>query len=338
MDTNEQMSSTTETTESTPSLDEQVAEIFDREDNDTSSEPAEDTKEDSDGETIKQDQETSSTEASTVGNKTETDNKQEVAYPEKFKKEDGSVDVEKMYSSYSELESNFTKKMQEYSQKIQQYEKEKVEAQQAEAKSQGFESIDDYQVAEQHKEAIVQGYLNNLGTVEDPDYVQNLIYAFRSNPTQDLLERIEDNFDIGVIKRVTSDADSYANSFATQLVEQRQAEAQEKVKSEATAYVQDAVERYEDMLKVKEIYDFFGDALKVKGCTFKADDFFNHINKLKTYFVNEYKAEQASKKENDNAIKSLQGQTPSNNAGSKKAFDMNNCTPEELESEIARLI
>ena len=331
MEVNENVSTTTETVEPTPVSDEdQIGSIIDDTDNVEATSSAEDTNEDT------QVDEPSSDDEPKGEPKNEPQDNKEIC-PDKFKKEDGSPDFDKLLTSYNDLQKGFTQKMQEYSNRINELEKAKQEETQRELNRQGFNSEEDRQIAAYANNALVQGYLNFLHEVDDAAYVQNLIYAYSANPSRNLLEQIEDNFTLETVKEVSSNAALVANNVRNQLEQQRYQQENERLRSEATAYVQKAVDDFPEMFKVQEIVDFFGDALKTKGDTFEAKAFFDHINKLRDYFRKEYAAELQSKKENDRAIKSLVNQTPSTKQV-EPAFDYENCTPDELESEIAKLI
>ena len=257
--------------------------------------------------------------------------------PEKFRREDGTPDVEKILTSYKDLESNFTKKTQELNEQLKSYQQAQEQARMAELQQKGYESEIDYQLKTQIAQNLANGYMQYVNLTEEPDYVQKLLYAYAAAPTQNLLEEIEDNFGIDVIKEVTRNNDRFANSLASQYQAQQAQQYNERISNEATNYVNAAYEAYPEWFERQEFVDFFADALKVKGDSFQASAFVDHIQKIWDLAQKTLLAEQAAKRENSSAISSLVTQTPKSSAKSS-TFDMNNCTDEELALEISKLI
>ena len=274
-------------------------------------------------------------------NKTSTETKKtkenSIDCPEKFRREDGTPDVEKILTSYKDLESNFTKKTQELNEQLKSYQQAQEQARMAELQQKGYESEIDYQLKTQIAQNLANGYMQYVNLTEEPDYVQKLLYAYAAAPTQNLLEEIEDNFGIDVIKEVTRNNDRFANSLAYQYQTQQAQQYNERISNEATNYVNAAYEAYPEWFERQEFVDFFADALKVKGDSFQASAFVDHIQKIWDLAQKTLLEEQAAKRENSSAISSLVTQTPKSSAKSS-TFDMNNCTDEELALEISKLI
>lgn len=282
---------------------------------------------------------TADAETTTTNESTETKKTKENSFdcPEKFKREDGTPDVEKILTSYKDLEANFTKKTQELNEQLKSFQQAQEQARMAELQQKGYESEIDYQLKTQIAQNLANGYMQYVNLTEEPDYVQKLLYAYAAAPTQNLLEEIEDNFGIDVIKEVTRSNDRFANSLVNQYQAQQAQQYDEHIRTEATNYVNAACEAYPEWFERQEFVDFFADALRTKGDSFQASEFVNHIQKIWDLAQKTLLAEQAAKGENSSAIKSLIGQTPKSSAKST-SFDLENCTEEELALEISKLI
>lgn len=277
-----------------------------------------------------------------INNSSKEDTKQEnkkdngVNCPDKFKNADGTPDVSKILTSYSELESNFTKKTQELTNQLKELQQKQEQERQQELAAQGYKSEADYAISRQVAQAISQGYLKYVNTTAEPEYITNLLYAYANNPSDSLLDDIEENFSTKVVKEVTKETDALKNQLLYNYQNQAQQEYTKRIQAEATDYVNKAYEAYPEWFERQEFIDFFGDALKLKGNSFEAGAFIKHCENIWNLAQKTLLAEQSAKRENNSAINTLVSQAPknSNTAG----FDMNNCTDEELALEISKYI
>ena len=122
MEVNENVSATTETVEPTPVSDEdQIGSIIEDTDNAEATPTADDTDDELAVDEPKEEPKDEPKEDTEP-----QDNKQDVC-PDKFKKEDGTPDFDKLLTSYNDLQKGFTQKMQEYSNRISELEKAKQE-------------------------------------------------------------------------------------------------------------------------------------------------------------------------------------------------------------------
>lgn len=260
--------------------------------------------------------------------------------PDKFKGENGEPDINKILSSYSELESNYTKKMQELNDKLKSFEQEQENKKLAEIQAQGYSSEFDKMFKIQEAQNLAENYYNYLSYVdaENRQYVHNLLSAYSVNPSQDLLEEIEDNFGIDVIKDVTrrnaqfsSQLEEYYNNLASQDMNNR-------ISAEATEYVNKAYEQYPQWFDRQEFIDFFEDALKVKGDSFEASAFVDHVQKIWDLAQKTLLAEQQSDKQNRSAINSLIGQSPKSAKQTRQSKNIDDYSSEELALAISEFI
>lgn len=289
-------------------------------------------------ETASQEQKTEETEENKTPETTmEEEPIQKDSCPEKFLKEDGTPDYAKLSKSYTELESYSTKKIQEQAERIKQLEEQhKQEAQQA-AEQRGFDSPENMQLAYNVANRVVEDYLYFADKSDDPDYVRGLLAEYQNNPSQNLLEQIEDNFDVSIIKQVTSDVTGYANQLSQELEQKQNEMREQQLHNEAVSYLNNAYSKYPQMFEIKEVVDFFGDALKTKGDNFDASGFFEHINNLERFFRAKWEKELSERLGNDSAKKALESLTPTgtNNGHGKIGVNSSNS---DIESYMDKII
>lgn len=143
-------------------------------------------------------------------------------YPDKFKKEDGSVDIERMYKSYSELEAYKTKLEQEradlnkYKEQVEQMQQQREE----EARNAGFNSVEDMQHMYQVAAFEANEYAKYLAYTDDPEAVRQMLINYQNNPSDALMEDIEMEFSPDINKKVASASARAQAQYEAQLAQQ----------------------------------------------------------------------------------------------------------------------
>lgn len=267
----------------------------------------------------------------------EPKDKEQDVFPSKFKKEDGTPDYDKLLTSYKDLESNFTKKTQELNEQIKAYQAKEEEAQQQQLHSLGYETQLDYNLAMTSAQNLAENYAGYLQYTDDPEYVRSLLISYANNPDQGLLEEIEDNFGVDIIKEVTKNNSIYTNQLVNQYNYQQQNEYTNRITEEAREYVTKAVNDYPEWFDRQEFVDFFGDALKVKGDTFAASAFVEHVQKIWDLAQKSLLNEMNKKKENSSTLRTLSSQTPKS-ATLTHSKDLSDMSDDEISSAIQELI
>lgn len=220
--------------------------------------------------------------------------------PEEFLNQDGSVNINNLLKSYNELQPLAEQKAEwekerETLQKQADYARQIQEQAQFEAQNLGYKNTEEYAFITEIAGATANEYLKYLHTVEEPDKVRGLLALYSKNPTPELLERIEDEFSVDVVKNVSV----FAERTKNQIIQQQQAQRFEVLKQEAESFVQNSIKDFPDWFKIPEFTNFFAEALKVKGDRFETAAFIKHLENLKEYFRKEFIAEQnANKKTN----------------------------------------
>ena len=266
----------------------------------------------------------------------EPQDKGQIDFPDKFKHEDGTPDYDKLLNSYKELESNFTKKTQELNDQLKAYQEQEQQALQKDMQAKGFDNEVDYRVALMAAENIANNYAQYLEYSDDPDYVRGLLINYAQNPDASLLKEIEDNFSFDVVKHVTAQSAVYTDSLLRNYEQQQQQEYNNRIQNEATEYVTKAYEEYPEWFARQEFVDFFGDALRVKGNTFEASAFVNHVQKIWDLAQQSLINDMKEKNENSSAIKALTDLTPKSTPKITKS--MENMSESELASAISEYI
>lgn len=319
---NEQNVSTTDNQD----LDSQIQEIFDSEDveNDNQENMA-DTEE-----TEEQTEETES-EDETQDNITKC--------PDKFLNTDGTVNVENLLKSYQQLEPLLNQKAdwekeKAILQKKAEYAEQLQLQQQSLALQQGYRNSEDMELTQEVANAVSNEYEKYLYTVSDPERVQGLLAVYSKTPNPAILDKIEEEFGVDVVKRVSVFAERYKN----QVIERQNAEKYEQYKQEAQNFVKKSFDDYPDWFKIPEFVDFFKSALEVKGDAFETSALIGHLQKLKDVFRKEFEEEQKLKSENEKEKDSLKNLSPKTNQKVVTTKKVEDYSPEELDSAIEALI
>lgn len=265
------------------------------------------------------------------------DNSQKTDCPDKFLNENGEPDVQKILTSYKELEQYNTQKIQELNKELESIKQNAQAEQQKMAEDYGYSTVEDFEIALNVANHVAQNYMNRINSSYDKEYVRELLYSYNNNPNAETLREIEEQFDLETVKEVHSDSTLYAFQLQQEVAQRKYEEENVRLREEATNYVQNAVNSYPEWFEVKEFVDFFGDALKTKGDSFDAGAFIGHIQNLKTYFRNELLNELKQNNSNKNAIDELIQRTPSTkNIGSKDVSLKD--SDEAIISEITKFV
>lgn len=312
------MSDTNETTEQDISLETQIEGILDENTEETDkSETPEDEKQQDNSE----------------------ENKDKPQIPDEFLNQDGSVNIDNLLKSYNELQPLAEQKVEwekerETLQKQADYANQLQSQALFEAQNLGYKNTEEYALITEIAGATANEYLKYLNTVEEPDKVRGLLALYAQNPTSELLERIEDEFSVDVVKNVSV----YAERARTQIIQQQQAQKFEVLKQEAESFVQNSIKDFPDWFKIPEFTKFFADALKVKGDRFETAAFIKHLENLKEYFRKEFIAEQNANKENTSELDTLKNLAPKTVQQKISSKSIDDYSPEELDSAIAELV
>lgn len=259
--------------------------------------------------------------------------------PEQFLNQDGTVNVDDLLKSYNELQPLTDEKAKWEQEKTElqkqaDYAKQIQEQALLQAQNLGYQNTEEYALITEIAGATANEYSKYLHTVEEPDKVRGLLALYSKNPTPELLERIEDEFSVDIVKNVSVLTERTKN----QIIQQQQEQRYETIKQEAETFVQNSIKDFPDWFKIPEFTNFFADALRVKGDRFETAAFIKHLENLKEYFRKEFIAEQNANKENNKELDNLKNLTPKTIQQNTSSRNIDDYSPEELDKAIGELI
>jgi hypothetical protein len=307
------------------SLQEQISKALD--------EPEEQSKEDGNGEPTKPEE----------PKKEPKDNTEKC--PDKFKNEDGSVNVDNLLKSYKALEplvnekSGWEKERAELLKAKEQLDNINKEAE-ARAKNAGYESAIDMQQVYEVAYEEANEYAQYLQYVDDHEDVRQKLISYANNPTPELMEEIELEFAPEINKRVAVVSDRLKQSFQAQ--SQQDANTMRMMKMENV--VKQAVEENSEIFNYEPFKELFVNTLDKYGDNFTIEDarvLIGAMTKMKEAFRAEFEKQMGVKAENNAATDALAALNGSSSAPGAKPVtnaDIDNMSEKELRSEIRKLI
>lgn len=248
--------------------------------------------------------------------------------------------LEDATKSYSELQKKLGQQSNELGElrKIKEaYDKEQAEKQQKElekAQSKGFETVQAYQNNKDLSSNLVALYSKHLNKVDFPEEVVKLLQQYNENPTQELLETIEAEFPLSVVKEVTLDNEK----FKGQLQEKENEALAQQITQSARDYLNANVNKYKEEFKNPQFARLYGEAFKLAGCNLNTDLFVSLMKEYKDAIISEYGVKNGINDENKTATDEIAGLTSgeqTGNGGSKSLLDM---APDELKAYIRKNI
>ncbi len=187
-----------------------------------------------------------------------------VKCPDKFKKEDGSVDVDNLLKSYTELESmsssqknTWEKERAELQSQIDAFNKQ----QQEQAQQYGFNSPQEMANAYELVNTEANEYYKYVNSTEDPAVVTEMLRDYIANPTDQKREEIELEFSPEVIRRVT--AATERKRFQLEQQSQQYAQTAEMTQIEET--IKQLCQKHNDILQNEDVKKFVVDQFNKFG-------------------------------------------------------------------------
>lgn len=259
--------------------------------------------------------------------------------PDKFKNEDGSINVENLAKSYKELEPLLNQKstwekeraeLLKYKDKVDAFEKQ----QEQNAKSAGFDSALDMQQSYQVAQYEAKEYSKYLQYLDDEtrQTVQGLLYQYANNPSEDIMQQIEIEFAPEINKRIAVQADRMKRQFE----EQKQTQVQTQQMSNIEDIISKSVDSNNELFNYEPFKNLFINALHKFGDRFTYEDaeaLMNAVKDLKSAFEAEFQkgnaSNEANKKATD-ALAAITGQSSAPTGKGSKNVDINTISDSEL--------
>lgn len=195
-----------------------------------------------------------------------------------------------------EAYSNLEKKLGEQSAELGELRKtkelaDKLQQEQLEfVRSYGFNNVDEFKRHQTEVQSVAEiarfeadRYAQYLEHCNYPDEVRDLLVKYRKNPTKDLMNIIEAEFPLDVVKQVSADVAILKGHLQAQRVQQQEQE----VYNSAKAYLDENVNKYAEEFKNPAFVKLFGEAFKAYGCELDTDFF---VSMMKDYAKSVIKA------------------------------------------------
>lgn len=218
--------------------------------------------------------------------------------------------------SYSELEKKLGRQSNELGELRKQAEeaaklKEVIANMQlAEAQKRGFQDVQSYYYHKEIADFVANEYAKHIQECEFPDEMVSLLNEYRNNPSDDLLETIESQFSVEVLKDVAG-----KNAiFKGQLQAKEQEALENEVKQSAKSYLDENVNKYADEFQNPAFAALYGEAFRAYGCDLDTDKFVNLMREYAKTIIATNGIVNSINQENQAATDEIAGLTMGNNA------------------------
>lgn len=281
------------------------------------------------------------------------DDDAEVEIPEKFKTKDGNLnlkalskyikDSETYNTQLSQQKAELEKKQDELKEKIELA--ENLEKQQDElAKKFGYQNFSamqqrqqEIQLNNQLAQYSANCYAEYVSLCDNPNEVRDLLMQYAQNPTQELANVIGEEFPAEVHRQVGEKIAGFKNQLAMYQQQQERAKSEELAKE----HINNVVNTYGEWFKNKEFAQVYALAFQYLGIDLDPAKMFPAMQQLKDSWIREYQASLDAKKQNDDAVNTLQGLSPNGKAiqqPQQKIVDIDKLSPAELEKAVGQLV
>lgn len=261
----------------------------------------------------------------------------QIEYPDKFKKEDGTPDVERMFKSYSELESYKTKLEQERADLNKQIEEMNQQREQ-QARDAGFNSVEDMQYVYGVASFEANEYAKYLAYTDDPEAVRSMLINYQNNPSPKLMEEIEMEFSPDINKKVATASAKAQALYEQNLAQQRQTDKLSNIES----IISKTVDANSDVFEYEPFKKMFVSLLQKYGDAIEPDDAIllaNTVSQIKDLYKQEFEKATGKQIANDDATNKLAALSNTKTApASSQNVNWEGLSQGELEKEIAKLI
>lgn len=266
--------------------------------------------------------------------------------PDKFKNKDGSVDVEKLSKSYSELEklrsSEQTKWQEERAELLKA--KEQLDnlnkLKEDNAKNAGFNSAQEMQQAYDIVNFEANEYSKYLRYLDDDvrESVRNLLVQYANSPSAELMKEIEFEFSPEINKHVAVQADRMRQAFENE----RRSNAETRKMTTIESVISQSVDANPEIFRYEPFKKLFVNTLHKYGDTFTFEDakvLMDTFTSMKGSYKDEFTKEYGIKTANEKATDKL---ASINNSGSAPAsgqtVDIDSLSKSELDKFISKYI
>lgn len=267
--------------------------------------------------------------------------------PDKFKNEDGSINVQNLLKSYKGLEpilnerANWEKEKAELLKTKEQFDKLQKQFE-TNAREAGFNSALDMQQTYQLAQFEANEYAKYLQYIDDEtrENVQKLLYQYANNPSAELMKDIEAEFAPEINKRIAIQKDRMEQQFEAE----RNQQAETIKMSNIENVIQKSVEANNKLFDYEPFRNLFINTLYKYGDIFTYEDaevLMNAVTSLKGLFEEEFKKNSASIEANTKAtdkLAAISGQGSAPASSQEDRIDLNKITSAQLDKILDKYI
>lgn len=268
--------------------------------------------------------------------------------PDKFKNQDGSVNIANLLKSYKELESNSSKKETEWQKeradllKVKEDYDKLTESQIQYAKNSGYDSVEDMQQVYEIAALEANEYAKYLQYTEDPEAVRKMLIDYMNNPRPELMEDIEVEFAPEINKRVAIASDRQKQAYEAQKEQQANTVKMANIEN----VISQSVDANKELFNYEPFKKLFVNALQTYGDKFTFEDakvLMDTMVELKEAFRTEFEKQSGTKIANDQAIDKIASINTQTTISAPAASQLTNSdiskmSDEELAKAIGKLI
>lgn len=267
--------------------------------------------------------------------------------PDKFKNEDGSINVQNLLKSYIGLEPIVNQKANLEKENAELLKaKEQLDAMQKQqeetARQAGFNSALDMQQSHQLAQFEANEYLKYLHILDEDvrEDMKKLLSQYAINPTEESMKLIEVEFAPEINKRIAIQKDRMERQFEAE----KNKNAETAKMSNIENVIQKSVEANNKLFDYPPFKELFTNTLYKYGDNFTYEDakvLMDTIVALKGLFEEEFKKTSASIDANNKAtdkLASISGQSSAPESGQVDRVDLNKITSAQLDKLLDKYI
>lgn len=229
--------------------------------------------------------------------------------PDKFKNEDGSINVGNILKSYKELEPLINEKAAWQKERAELLKvKEQLDninkMNETKAQEAGYESARDMQASYELAYLEANEYAKYLQFTENPEEVREMLIEYANNPNPDLLEEIELEFAPEVNKRVAVFSDREKQKYEQQKVQERNTIYMAGIED----IISKSVDAHEELFRYEPFKNMFVNTLQKYGSNFTYEDaevLMNTMEEMKGLFLADFEKQAGIKLQNKKATDAL---------------------------------
>lgn len=250
--------------------------------------------------------------------------------------------LEEALKGYSELEkklgqqSNEVGELRKQAQRAAELEEKINSLQLQEAKSNGYNTVQEYQNSKELAKFTASEYRKYIGECDYPDEMEKMLEEYQRNPNDELLDAIESQFSVGTIKKVAGQNEL----FKGQLQVKEQEALQQELELSARNYLNESVSKYKDRFQNPAFAALYGEAFRAYGCELDTDKFIALMDKYAESIIKANGIKKGIHNENTNDTDEIAGLYSSSGANSNSGSgkSLTELSDKELDARLSQLI